>query len=451
MSHEQTVLIVDDEALAREGLELALEDEPCRVLTASSAAKALELMASEDIHLVLTDLKMPDMDGIELLKRIKEQFPDIDVVMVTGFATVDTAVQAMRLGALEYICKPFKLDDVRRTVRLALEQQRLAAENRRLREELLATKFPKHIVTESPKMATILELVSRVAPSKSNVLITGESGVGKELIARTIHCQSPRVDNRFLPFNCAARAESLLESELFGYEKGAFTGADKRKEGIFESADGGTVFLDEIGEIPLALQVKLLRVIYERELIRLGGDNTIEVDFRLIAATNRNLEKEVEEGRFREDLFYRLNVITIEVPPLRQRTEDILPLAKQFLEDYAREEAKIFNGFTAEAEDLLISYGWPGNVRELQNVIERAVILTTGKRISAEDLQLKQKSGSLKNETELVSLAENEKRHILQVMEQVSGNRSRAARILGMDRSSLWRKLKSYDKNSKEE
>ena len=451
MSHEQTVLIVDDEALAREGLELALEDEPCRVLTAGSAAKALELLANEDIHLVLTDLKMPDMDGIELLKRVKDELPDIDVVMVTGFATVDTAVQAMRLGALEYICKPFKLDDVRRTVRLALEQQRLAAENRRLREELLATKFPKHIVTESPKMTTILELVSRVAPSKSNVLITGESGVGKELIARTIHCQSPRVDNRFLPFNCAARAESLLESELFGYEKGAFTGADKRKEGIFESADGGTIFLDEIGEIPLALQVKLLRVIYERELIRLGGDNTIEVDFRLIAATNRNLEKEVEEGRFREDLFYRLNVITIEVPPLRQRTEDILPLAKQFLEDYAREEAKSFNGFTAEAEDLLISYGWPGNVRELQNVIERAVILTTGKKISAADLQLKQKSGDSKSETELVSLAEIEKRHILQVMEQVGGNRSRAARILGMDRSSLWRKLKSYDEISKKE
>ena len=445
MSHEQTVLIVDDEALAREGLELALEDEPCRVLTAGSAAKALKILAKENIHLVLTDLKMPDMDGIELLKRIKEESPDVDVVMVTGFATVDTAVQAMRLGALEYICKPFKLDDVRRTVRLALEQQRLAAENRRLREELLATKFPKFIVTESPKMAEILELVTRVAPSKSNVLITGESGVGKELIARTIHCQSPRVDNRFLPFNCAARAESLLESELFGYEKGAFTGADKRKEGIFEAADGGTVFLDEIGEIPLPLQVKLLRVIYERELMRLGGDSTIEVDFRLIAATNRNLEKEVGEGRFREDLFYRLNVITIEVPPLRQRTEDILPLARQFLEDYSREEAKSFNGFSAEAEDLLISYGWPGNVRELQNVVERAVILTKGKKISASDLQLKQKSGDQKSEREMVSLAENEKRHILQVMEQVSGNRSRAARILGMDRSSLWRKLKSYD------
>ncbi len=451
MSHEQTVLIVDDEAMAREGLELALEDEACRVITASSAKRALELLSKERIHLVLTDLKMPDMDGIELLSRIKEELPNVDVVMVTGFATVDTAVQAMRLGALEYICKPFKLDDVRRTVRLALEQQRLSTENRRLKEELSASRCPKHIVVESPKMSNILELVARVAPSKSNVLITGESGVGKELIARTIHCQSPRVEKRFLPFNCAARAESLLESELFGYEKGAFTGADKRKEGIFEAADSGTVFLDEIGEIPLALQVKLLRVIYERELIRLGGDHPIEVDFRLIAATNRNLEEEVEGGRFREDLFYRLNVITIEVPPLRQRTEDILPLAKQFLANYASDEGKNFNGFTAEAEDALISYGWPGNVRELQNVIERAVILTTKKKISAADLQLRTKSEGSKAATELISLAENERRHILSVMEQVGGNRSRAARILGMDRSSLWRKLKSYGENGDDE
>ena len=440
------VLIVEDEAAAREGLRLALETEDVKILTAENGREALEVISRTSVDLVLTDLKMPVMDGLELLKRIKNEYDDIDVILITGFATIDSAVDAIKHGAFEYIKKPYELDTVRRTVRLALEQHRLAKENRLLKKELADSKNENTLVYKSKPMQAVMDLIDKIAPSSSNVLVSGESGTGKELVARTIHDRSGATNALFIPFNCAARAENLLESELFGYEKGSFTGAEKRRRGIFESCENGTVFLDEIGEIPIPLQVKLLRVIQERELIRLGGNHPVKVNFRLICATNRNLEHEVEKGNFREDLFYRLDVFSIKVPPLRERKEDILPLAEEFIEKFSARESSGTRRLSAEVKDYLITYNWPGNVRELQNVIERAVILSNSDLIKMTDLHFGRSNDIFESHEKksLHSLAENEKRYILQVMDHVEGNQSRAARILEMDRSSLWRKLKTY-------
>jgi DNA-binding NtrC family response regulator len=440
------VLIVEDEAAAREGLKLALADEEVSILTARNGKEALQILEDSSVSLVLTDLKMPEMNGLELLKRIKSEYEDISVIMITGFATIDSAVEAMKEGALEYIRKPYELDAVRRTVRQALERCKLAAENKILKKELADSTISNKLICKSNKMKAVIELIEKIAPSGSNVLISGESGTGKELVARTIHNKSSAARSLFIPFNCAARAESLIESELFGYEKGAFTGADKRRKGVFEACENGTVFLDEIGEISLSLQVKLLRVVQERELIRLGGNHPVKVNFRLLCATNRVLEDEVKKGNFREDLFYRLNVFSIHVPPLRERKEDILELADEFVSRLKFREGRNGGRLSAIVKDYLISYEWPGNVRELQNVIERAVILSTGDLIQIEDLYFGgNERKSLESEKKaLLSLASNEKRYILEVMDQVDGNQSRAARILEMDRSSLWRKLKLY-------
>ena len=439
------ILIVEDETAAREGLKLAFEDEEVSVLTAANGEEALDILRRTTLSLVLTDLKMPKMNGIELLKRIKNEYEDIDVILITGFATIDSAVDAMKEGALEYITKPYELDTVRRTVRLVLEKHRLASENKLLKEELAHSKSNTELIHESSEMKSVISLIDKIAPSESNVLVSGESGTGKELVARTIHEKS-KVTSLFIPFNCAARAATLLESELFGYEKDAFTGATKRRKGIFEACENGTIFLDEIGEIPMPLQVKLLRVIQERELIRLGGNYTVKVNFRLICATNKNLMEEVEAGNFREDLFYRLNVFSIKVPPLRKRREDIIPLAIEFLQKFQHREKSGKSRLSAKVKDYLMTYHWPGNVRELQNVIERAVILSDSELIQISDLQFgEHKAFDERNEKKLlISLADNEKRYILEVMGQVEGNQSRAARILGMDRSSLWRKLKQY-------
>jgi two-component system response regulator HydG len=364
---------------------------------------------------------------------------------------VDSAIDAWKQGASDYICKPFKLDEVRLTLRRALERRRLVTENRVLKEALVEAHRPPPMVAQSRVMRDLLSLVATVAPSRSNVLVTGESGVGKELVARSIHALSPRAHLRFLPFHCAARAESLLESELFGYEKGAFTGAERAKPGVFEAVEGGTVFLDEIGEVTPGLQSKLLRTIQEREVLRLGSTAPRTVDFRLVAATNRELAAEIQAGRFREDLYYRLNVIALEVPPLRRRSEDVLPLARLFLERFAAAESRPVVGFTSAAEDWLLKQSWPGNVRQLENTVERAVLLAAGRRIDVTDLSGNGgASGSVSppgptgaSEPEsLESLAEHEQRYISEVMRRVQGNRSRAARILGLDRSSLWRKLK---------
>ena len=441
---EETILVVDDEAIAREGLRMTLADEGYRLLEAESAVAALNLLRTTPADLVLSDLRMPGLDGLEFLRNLRELHPDLLVVIITGFASVESAIAAMKEGAFDYLTKPYNLDAVRLTVRRALAQRRLQAENRALKEELAASRGAARILGHSPPMQQIMALVEQVAGSRSSVLITGESGTGKELVARALHYRSPRAEKAFVSLNCSSLAETLLENELFGHEKGAFTDARERKTGLFEAAAGGTIFLDEVGDIPMAMQPKLLRVLQEREVLRVGGTAPVKVDFRLVTATNRDLQAAIGEGRFRQDLFYRLNVISLAMPPLRERAEDIPELARHFLERFCRDEKKEIHGFTDEAMRLLAQYAWPGNVRQLENVVERVVILDRRGSIDAADLPPELTAGPDSELGDLVSLAEHEKRHILRVLEAVAGNRSKAARILGLDRSSLWRKLKEY-------
>ncbi|MBI4867657.1 MAG: sigma-54-dependent Fis family transcriptional regulator [Candidatus Wallbacteria bacterium] len=440
----ETLLLVDDEAIAREGLQMTLANEGYRLIPAATAAEALNALQSMTVDLVLTDLKMPGIDGLELLRRCRELYPDVRVIMITGYATVESAIAALKDGAFDYLTKPYNIEAVRATVRRALSQRRLEAENRALKEELAGRRGTSRILGKSRKMQEILALVRQVAGSRSSVLVTGESGTGKELIARALHYESPRRDRRFVSLNCSSLAENLLENELFGHERGAFTDARERKAGLFESADGGTIFLDEIGDVPAAMQPKLLRVLQERELLRVGGTEPVQVDFRLVAATNRQLEAEIAAGRFRQDLFYRLNVITIAMPALRERSEDIPDLAQHFLARSCHDEGQPLKRFHPDALALLQAYAWPGNVRQLENVVERVVILDRTGTIEPALLPPEISAGPSGSAEELHSLAENERLHILRVLERCENNRSRAARILGLDRSSLWRKLKEY-------
>src|SRR3982075_2565058 len=372
-----TILIIEDEAKMRRLLELNLGDDGFKTLSAGDAETGLKLLASEPVHLVLTDLKLPGMSGLEFLHTAKQQNPALPIVVMTAFGSVETAVEAMKAGASDYVLKPFSLAEMRMVVHKELDNSRLREENRSLREALGQKYSHPNIVAISPKMQEVLATVERVAPTNSTVLLGGESGVGKDLIARAIHEKSRRASGPFIKINSTAIPENLLERELFGYEKGAFTGAGARKPGKFEPADKGTLFLDEIGDVPSAIQVKLLRVLQEREFERLGGTRTVKVDVRLVAATNRDLRAALEEGTFREDLYYRLNVVAIDIPPLRDHKEDIPALANFFLERYARESANPVTGITAEAMKRLMAYHWPGNVRELQNIIERGVTLSS--------------------------------------------------------------------------
>jgi two-component system response regulator PilR (NtrC family) len=383
---KRRILVVDDEPSMREMLAIMLFKEGYEVMVAESRAAAARVFAQGPVDMVVTDVKLPDGDGIEILRHVKAASPQTVVVVMTAFGSTETAVAALKLGAHDYLVKPFDVEELKIVVRGALESQQLKEENVRLRAELDARHGVDRIVAASPAMAAVVAMVRSVAPTASTVLITGESGTGKEVVAQAIHSLSPRKGAPFVSINCGALPEALLESEMFGHVRGAFTDAHKNKEGLFETAHRGTLFLDEVGEMPLPMQVKLLRALQERTIRRVGGNEEIEVDVRVIAATNRNLEGLVQEKRLREDLYYRLNVIPIRLPPLRERREDIPILARHFLERFGREADRRVTGISEEAMARLLGYSWPGNVRELENVIERAVALETTDTVMAERL-----------------------------------------------------------------
>jgi len=438
-----TILIIEDETKMRRLLELNLADDGFRTLSAGDAETGLKLLASEPVHLALTDLKLPGMSGLEFLRKAKEHNAALPIVVMTAFGSVETAVEAMKAGASDYVLKPFSLAEIRIVVRKELDHSRLQEENRSLREALGQKYSHPNIVARSPRMQEVLATVERVAPTNSTVLLGGESGVGKDLIARAIHEKSRRASGPFVKINSTAIPESLLESELFGYEKGAFTGATISKPGKFELADKGTLFLDEIGDVPPATQVKLLRVLQEREFERLGGTRTIKVDVRLLAATNRDLRAALEQGTFREDLYYRLNVVPIDIAPLRERKEDIPDLANLFLGRFSKDSGREIRGLKPAAMQLLLAHYWPGNVRELQNVIERACALAVGPELDVGDIQLdtprNRAAGSAGDRflPEGMTLDQWEDEMIREALKRANGNKSQAARLLGLSRNAL--------------
>jgi len=386
VSDQPRILVVDDEQSMREFLEIFFRREGYDVTTAADVDSAVMRIENDDFDVVISDMQMPGRSGLDLLGIVNEVSPETVFIVITAFASTDSAIGAMRQGAYDYITKPFRVDEIRMTVQKALEKKLLATENRRLRSELQVRSRSRSIIGNSPRMQRVYELISQVAGTKTNVLISGESGTGKELVARAIHDQSDRADKPFVAVNCGAIPENLLESELFGHVKGAFTGAFQNKQGLFEVADGGTLFLDEVGELSVPLQVKLLRAIQEKTIRRVGGTADTRIDVRIISASNRDLYAEVSQGRFREDLYYRLNVIQVQLPPLRERTEDVPLLVHHFVEKYSAELGKPIEGVSREASQRLAAYDYPGNVRELENVIERAVALARGPQIDEENL-----------------------------------------------------------------
>ncbi|UCC72573.1 MAG: sigma-54-dependent Fis family transcriptional regulator [Gemmatimonadota bacterium] len=436
------LLIVDDELSVRESLKQWFIEDGFEVDTAEDGNAALQKMHAGPFDILVIDLKMPGMDGITLQRRVREIDRNAAVIILTAYGSVQTAVEALKMGAFDYIMKPVDPDDLSNAVRNALKQKELSEENLRLKEKVSELSLPAPIVGESPKMSRVLELIRTVAVTDATVVIRGESGTGKELIARAIHAQSQR---RFLPIvavNCGSIPETLLESELFGHEKGAFTGAQYRRKGKIELSDGGTLFLDEIGDIPPRMQMDLLRVLETKRFSRLGGNEEISSDFRLVCATNKNLEQLVEEGIFREDLYYRINVFTIPVPPLRERREDIPLLVEHFVEKYARAMGKPRKDVCAEAQAMLVNYQWPGNVRELENAIERAMVVGLGLAIVPEDLPLRLEAEG--REPPEMTLSAVEKVHIERVLREMDGNITQTAKILDIDRGTLYNKLKRY-------
>ncbi len=442
------ILVVDDEANARSALAELLRDEGYSVETAADGFKALPKLEEFAPDLLLTDLKMPGLDGMELMKRAWESDPERVVVVMTAYGSVDTAVAAMRQGAADYLTKPINVDELVLVIDRVLERRRLRAEAGQLRQRLAERRSMKNIVGSSAVMQRVFETVLQVAPSKASVLITGESGTGKELVAEAVHQHSPRGKGPFVKLHCAALAETLLESELFGHERGAFTGAAARRDGRFQQADGGTLFLDEIGEISASTQVKLLRFLQERQFERVGGNQTVKVDVRIIAATNRDLTRMVKEGTFREDLFYRLNVVAIDMPSLRERPSDIALLATHFLKKYAAENEKSVLGFSDDALAALARYDWPGNVRELENAIERAVIVSRTDIIRPEDLapQVVAADRTTTGGPPVpgTTLADLERHAILKTLEYTGGSTSRAAEILGISTRKIQYRLREY-------
>jgi DNA-binding NtrC family response regulator len=446
-----SILIVEDGKSQRDMLRDFLINKGYDVSEAERGDKALELVRKDYFDLLLIDYKMPGMDGMAVLEEVKGINPEIDVIMMTAFGTIDTAVKAIKMGAADYITKPIELEELIILINRISERRILLEENRILREELNEKGITTdQIVYQSQVMNELINLAARVASSNATILIEGESGTGKELVARLIHTLSPRSKKHLIIVNCAALPENLLESELFGHEKGAFTGADRMRIGRFEEADGGSLFLDEIGELSPSVQIKLLRFLQEREFQRVGGNHTIHSDVRIISATNQNLEAKVKEGSFREDLFYRLNVVAVAIPPLRERKEDVAPLIDHFLEHFAVENGKQIQGVSPDARDLLLKYDYPGNVRELENIIERAVVITRGSVISIDDLPFSARSaGADANEiwdqgTLKDSLSALERLMIRNALKKASSNQTRAADLLGISERMLRYKLKKY-------
>ena len=448
MKRKVKILVVDDEAIVRESLHDWLSDVGYQVVTAENGSQALEILKRERLRIVITDLVMPGMDGIELMKRAKEIFSNIEVIIITAYGSVPSAISAIREGAYDYIEKPFCPERVELLLERLMERQGLIEENVSLHQRLEDLQ-PRNLSPKPlAKMQQVIEVIKIVAKSNATILIIGETGTGKELVARAIHSQSYRKDKPFVAVSCAALTESLLESELFGHEKGAFTGAYAQKKGKFEAASGGSLFLDEIGEMSANIQVHLLRVLEEKEFTRVGGNELIKVDVRVISATNRDMKKAIAGGEFREDLYYRLNVVTIELPPLKEREEDIPLLAQHFLRKFAVENQKKVTGFSPEATDFLLKYEWTGNVRQLENAIERAVILAKNSYIEVTDLP--QENLPLARSAPVgANLKEMEKNYILDTLTQSQGNYSKAARLLGISRMTLYNKIRTYGINVK--
>ncbi|MBU0729682.1 MAG: sigma-54 dependent transcriptional regulator [Proteobacteria bacterium] len=448
MKEESRILIVDDEKIALNNLSHILTKEGYAVTATQSGPGAIKYLESEEFDLVLTDLKMEKVDGMQILKRSRELHPDTEVIMITGYATVDSAIDAMKAGAYHYIAKPYKLDEVRKVVKESLEKNRLKKENALLKERLKNYHGLRDLITDNQYMRQILALAKQVASTDTNVVISGESGTGKELLANYIHNNSVRSAGIMVAINCGVFTEDLLANELFGHEKGAFTGADDAKKGLVETANNGTLFLDEITEMPLAMQVKLLRVIQEKEVLRVGGTSPIKVNVRFIAATNRNLQAEVDSGRFRRDLFFRINVVAIELPPLSGRRDDIPILSLHFLKKYASLMEKEVTTISPEVSEILMSYGFPGNVRELENIIERGVALTNSQAIELshlpDDLRGSVMQTFRKSAGKYSTLEELEKTYVEWVLKEKGQNKTETAKELGIDRVSLWRKLKKF-------
>lgn len=458
---QPTILVIDDEMIVCESCQRILEEEGYEVETAMSAKEAFEKMKAHPFDIVITDLKMPEIDGMEVLKTFRNEYPDTIVIMITGYSTVETAVEAMKLGAFDYIPKPFTPDEVSVVVKKAIEKKNLLLENIYLRQELQEKYGFHNIVGKSKKMQEIYRIIAKVAMTDSTVLIYGQSGTGKELIARAIHFNSARREKQFVPVDCAVLSENLLESELFGHIKGSFTGAITTKPGLFEVADGGTLFLDEVGNISLSIQAKLLRVLQEREFTPVGGTKAKKVDIRLIAATNKDLEKMIKEETFREDLYYRLNIVPIYLPPLRERQEDIPLLAIHFLKKYTDVMGKKIKGFTPEAMEKLMKYSWPGNVRELENVIERTVVMIEDEMVNVGHLilpgmqekeisekQIPMTSEELKEIKKHVrekAVEEIEKAFVLKALERHQWNVTKAAEEVGMLRPNFQALMRKYN------
>ncbi|MFW6114951.1 MAG: sigma-54-dependent transcriptional regulator [Thermodesulfobacteriota bacterium] len=451
MTNANTVLVVDDDPAHRTMLRTLLAGWGYRVSEADDGEGAIVMVREQAFDLILMDIRMIKLSGLEALIEIKAFNPAIPIIIMTAYSSVESAVEAMKNGAYDYLTKPLDFDELRITMERAMEHSHLREENQQLRATLGTQFDSRNIIGRSPAMVRLMETIGQVAPTEATVLITGESGTGKEMVAGAIHFNSSRKDGPFVKINCAAITETLLESELFGHEKGAFTGAYKTKEGRFRQAHGGTLFLDEVSEMPLAMQVKLLRVLQDREITRVGGEEVMKVDVRIIAATNKDLIKEVDAGRFREDLYYRLNVVNLAMPPLRERTEDIPLLAQHFLGQFAEQNHKQVQGFSPQAMDRLLRHTWPGNVRELMNAVERAVVLARTSYLAEEEFPLVPRDATPEGEMRIeitgsddLPLDEVEKSTILRTLELTKGNKSEAARRLGITRRTLHKKLKAY-------
>lgn len=442
-----TVLIIDDEENIRNGLAANFELEDYEVKTAANGKDGLDLVAKGDIDLVITDLRMDGISGEEVVKRVTTETPGIPVIVLTGHGSIDAAVEAMKSGAYDFLTKPLNLNQLNLIVKRALENRELSLQHKLLKEEIESSAYLEQMIGRSAEMQKVFSMIKKVAPAKASVLITGESGVGKELVANAIHNLSGRKDKAFIKVHCAALSESLLESELFGHEKGAYTGADSMQKGRFELAHGGTIFLDEIGEINQNVQIKILRVLQEKTFERVGGEKSISVDVRIVAATNKNLEEEVKAGRFREDLYYRLNVVHLKVPSLKERKDDLPLLIDSFIKKFAAENEKEIIGIDSKAKAALLKYDWPGNIRQLQNCIESAVVMSNGNQIKLEDLPLSVSEYTGQEAISIpmgISLEDAEKIIIMQNLSANKGNKSKTADILGIGRKTLHRKLNEY-------